>query len=1275
MKRFLQRVLKVFAYTAAGVVILLAIAVGLFRLFLPRLPEYQDEIKGWASSAIGLQVEFSGMDARWGLSGPELAFYDAELIRTGSESRLVAAREVRIGIAVTRLLFDRTLVVDRIVIRDTNLDVRQLENGDWWIQGNGVDQWFATDVGSAQTFGDIELVGQDLRISLMQPGDERPRFFSVPRSLVSVDQHRIAVDADVRLPDDLGRQVALTATRLPAGADGEYVWDVLVDASDINLSGWSQLQPNERWRILSGQGDLELSLAYADGMITDATAEADFEGVSLAPNRLFDISGLFELDVAGDGWLAAVQKFKVATAEHEWPETTLRVEASTDADGAIIMMDLRASYLYLPDAMLGLPWLAEEQRQFMEGLEPSGTIRELSATLSEFDLDLPRYDVALDLDDVGFGAAEGRPGLRGFSGQLRANRAGGRLEIDARDLTVESPEYLAEAVLVDSVDGTVIWRRSRNRIVVLSDSVHLVSPFFESRSNVQLTLPENASPEIDLASSWSISDIAVAKRYIPKKILKPKLYDWFQEALVSGSIPRGTTRLHGPLDKFPFDGGEGQLLVEGSVRDLTFKYQPLWPAAERADLEVVVDNTRLYSVKNRSLNAGNEAIDADVEIADLRDPVLTIKAFVTGTLDTIKDFSMQSPIGDLFGGNLDRVDVGGDATFGLDLEIPLKDAESFAFNGRLRTTNGSLQVAGFDPPFTELFGEVTMTRDEITSEGLVGRFLGEDINIELTAPEDGAFSVVASVAGSVTAEAVISELGVPLEGLISGATAYDARVLFPRAKAEMPEPLTIQVETDLDGLALEFPEPLGKDAMTPLLVRGDLRFLSGGTVIESAGFTENRIAWQIAFDRLDDAWELDRGMVMLGRDVMVPAETRGLHIHGVVDRVRLDDWLSLSRSGDDKAGAAAQIRSIDLEIDNFFALGQHLRGHRVRVDRSALDWLVQLDGEDVVGSIFVPYDFGSDRAMVLDMERLRLPGDDVSPPDDATLDPRQLPPISLKAAEFALGDRHFGAVDVELARVPEGLTATTLHGEDPSFTIDGTGRWVIDDSDVMGSRSFLTATLISTNVEQTMRRLGFAPGIVSDDMRVEFDMSWSGGPRGDFLDVLDGNVQVRFEDGQLEEVEPGAGRIFGLMSFLALPRRLSLDFSDVFNKGFGFDSIAGTFRLEDGTAYTCDLSLEGPAADIGIVGRASLTAREYEQVAVVSAEVGATLPIVGAVVGGPPGAAAMLIFSQIFKKPLQEMSQVYYGIEGSWDAPTIDATNAEDFVRHGLLAGCIDDAP
>jgi uncharacterized protein YhdP len=205
-----------------------------------------------------------------------------------------------------------------------------------------------------------------------------------------------------------------------------------------------------------------------------------------------------------------------------------------------------------------------------------------------------------------------------------------------------------------------------------------------------------------------------------------------------------------------------------------------------------------------------------------------------------------------------------------------------------------------------------------------------------------------------------------------------------------------------------------------------------------------------------------------------------------------------------------------------------------------------------------------------------------------------------------------------------------------------------------------------------MARLNYQPGIVSQSMRMLLDIDWSGGPRANFFDVVDGQVEVRVENGQLEEVEPGAGRMFGLMSIVALPRRLSLDFRDVFSKGFGFDSITGTFRIDDGKTYTCDLSLDGPAADIGIVGEADLASRSYDQTAIVSANVGNTLPIVGAVVAGPQVAAALLIFSQIFKKPLQEVGQVYYGISGSWDEPRVESANSEAFVASGRLAGCLE---
>ena len=122
------------------------------------------------------------------------------------------------------------------------------------------------------------------------------------------------------------------------------------------------------------------------------------------------------------------------------------------------------------------------------------------------------------------------------------------------------------------------------------------------------------------------------------------------------------------------------------------------------------------------------------------------------------------------------------------------------------------------------------------------------------------------------------------------------------------------------------------------------------------------------------------------------------------------------------------------------------------------------------------------------------------------------------------------------------------------------------------------ATLNSSDVRTTLARLDFVQGISGESMGVVVDLSWSGGPRASFLDVLDGKVQMRLENGALEEVEPGAGRMLGLVSFVALPRRLSLDFRDVFNKGFRYDSIAGTSVSKTAIASTCDMSLEGPAA-------------------------------------------------------------------------------------------------
>ncbi len=617
--------------------------------------------------------------------------------------------------------------------------------------------------------------------------------------------------------------------------------------------------------------------------------------------------------------------------------------------------------------------------------------------------------------------------------------------------------------------------------------------------------------------------------------------------------------------------------------------------------------------------------------------------------------------------------VSGEASLNLDLTVPLKvdRLQEFEFVARIRSNNGTLAIEGFPPPITDLIGEVTIERTRISSEGLGARFLGREINILLERSEDPLYSVVAIVDGMISAEGIVDDLGMPIEGLIDGLSAYEARILFPNGKSETPSALTIQIDTELQGMSLDFPEPLGKPADASLAISGDIRFLPGGEIIESSGIGAGGLSWQLAFNRPEGYLDFDRGMLALGGATLAPADTRGLHIRGGAEVVRLQDWLNLSRSGESKVGAADRIRSIDITVDDLYLFGQRLQNHRVRVDRSARDWLVQFDGADVAGSVFVPYDFAGDRAMIFDMQKLRLPGGDDEGAPATDLDPRTLPPIQLKAEQFAFGDRYLGRVEVQLDRTPDGLEAASISSVGDTFGIEGSGRWVADSDDPLGSHTSVAATLTSTNVATTMGRLNYEPGIVSDAMTMSFDLDWSGSPRADFFDVLDGSVQVRLGNGQLEEVEPGAGRMFGLMSIVALPRRLSLDFRDVFSKGFGFDKITGTFTIENGITSTCDLSLEGPAADIGIVGQADLSRRVYDQTAIVSANVGNTLPIVGAVVAGPQVAAALLIFSQIFKKPLKEVGQVYYGISGSWDEPAVESANLAAFVASGELAGCL----
>ena len=751
------------------------------------------------------------------------------------------------------------------------------------------------------------------------------------------------------------------------------------------------------------------------------------------------------------------------------------------------------------------------------------------------------------------------------------------------------------------------------------------------------------------------------------------LGEWLQMAPVAGVVRRGTLRLNGSLDRFPFDDGDGSFHVAAAFEDFVLRYSENWPAPAISYIDVAVDNMRLTS--NRSLIdvLGNSVENAQLVIPDLRNPIIEINAFATGTLESLRNFGVSSPINEVLGGQLERVEVGGDVSLDLTVSYPVQDKLNYDFSARIRSSDGAVRIEGFAPPITELNGVVAVTKDSLGTESLFGRFLGNPLDLELARVDDPAspHSVLLDATGSTTADALVSEFGLPLADLVHGRMDFNANIRFPNALAETPGIMQIVVESDLRGFGIEMPGPFAKDADEVLPLTMSIEFPEENR-IDSAGGLADDLMWNVRFLNDQGGWDFDRGVLAVGGEYPEAPEGRGLHIAGQTPEVRVHDWLALARHGERDGGIGDRVRTIDVTVENLFVVGQQLTDHRVIVNRGGTDWTIQITGEQAEGTVTVPYDFNGERPLIVEMNHLFLPGsDEETAADEIAVDPRTLPDIQISVSDFSLGDRFFGQLEMDLRRTDNGLESDNLSTVDESFTFTGAAGWIVDIYEDSGQRTYFDAKLKSTNIEQTMLRLNYQPGIAGDDLEVNVDVSWAGGPRQDFMGSLNGSVQARLGEGQLEDVEPGAGRVFGLMSVVALPRRLSLDFRDVFDSGFSFDKITGNFRLVNGEAFTCDLTLTSPAADVGIVGRAGLDARDYSQTALVSANVGNTLPVAGYVVAGPQVAAALLIFSQIFKKPLQEMGQVYYAIDGSWDEPTIDVADAARFASNSSLAGCI----
>jgi uncharacterized protein YhdP len=400
-----------------------------------------------------------------------------------------------------------------------------------------------------------------------------------------------------------------------------------------------------------------------------------------------------------------------------------------------------------------------------------------------------------------------------------------------------------------------------------------------------------------------------------------------------------------------------------------------------------------------------------------------------------------------------------------------------------------------------------------------------------------------------------------------------------------------------------------------------------------------------------------------------------LWIRGDVPSLNVDDWLAFQRNLDaHPAPAAAQPAKLafdgfDVEAGVLQALGRRFNDLKVRGRRTGDDWRLSLDGREIAGSAIwqgaVPSQ--PNGRVVARLTRLVPPGAGELTPWGGAVDApardvaaNPWPAIDITSDALFRGGHNVGKLEVLAHPVGEDWQIEKLSVVNDAGRIDAGGSW-------RGGRAQQTKLDVKVDVQEAgsfLAHFAMPDAIKGAPTTIEGQLEWEGAPSDFDYPTLAGTFRVKSGAGQFLKADPGVGRLLGVLSLQALPRRISLDFRDVFSEGFAFDSVTGNVRIRSGVMHTEAFKLAGPAAAVDIAGDVDL-ARETQQLRVrvvpslsssVSAGAAALFianPLVGAAVG-----AGALLAQKILNNPIEQLFAYEYSVSGAWDEPLVQRLNS-----------------
>ena len=1201
-------------------------------------------------------VELENIEGHWQGLHPVLKIKGASLSLPG-ESHALYISELSLRVKLVPSLLSGNLLLHSLHSTIQKIILVRDHEGLWWLNDIPFTAQTKTEARlDLHAFFQRLPAFSDIEIGQIQLRDQRTGsdYLIQHTSLRnSRKNEQLAMQLSAQLPASLGSQLELS---LQGDASRQQVY---VQAKTLNLAALigllSMQSPALEKAHLSVQSWLSLERFQLKKVVTQANLSSLVLNRAQASGPAISAQIHASAESQSAGWRINSRLQNIQQGAQHYSDVHTQLLIGHADEKPVLWID-QLELSLISEIVSGL--LQDEQAlQWLSGLQAQGQLSDIVAQLESA---APKQSL-LEFDFKRLQSTPYRsiPGLSGVDGHVLFAQGRAQLELEAKQLTVDFADLFRAPLQLDVLRSSAFIEMHESAINVASDHFELANSDLKLAGRLWLEIPASGRAFMSLRAHYQDGDIGAVSRYLPVKIMPQKVVQWLDESIQGGRLTEGDFLFHGRLVNPSVLHKNSSGIMHASLQiqrpQLTFLKD--WPAVTRGEGRLDFINASLQGDLKQVHFAASQVDRVQLEIADFLNSRLSIQVDTKSTAQSLLDTLSRLPILQVFKEVKAKTStLSGQVQTQLKLDIPLSPAlkHKLSVQATARLQDVALNIPSWMVDFSQMSGVVNIENEAVSANALTGRYYGDPVRLSVVPdPKHGRTGF--QMSGKLQSQHLLQLVPEYLRQPVSGVSSWNIAASVAHQADQQQPLLKLSARSDLAGTRLEFPEPARILAEQPQNLLFDAELSTQGEFM----FDLDLSAQLKAHGKLDLSDKARSRMQYLTVGLGGNGDShehKGISITGNVKQLNVSNWIDyigryFNTKSDDPGYFLRQINFMDLTIDQLLVRGQQAMDSRLQLTNNGSLLQGILDSTLVKGTFELPFSMDQQHPLVADLEYINLVRS--TSPDKIQLKVSDMPDLLITSKTIAYEDMIFSDLILSTRAQGNSFLIDQLDFSRDQVQLKSSGKWQFDPLH-KDHVSVFNIDVKGKNFGQTVQNLGLGESIKDGEVDFNGQIGWG----GDLFNInwpsLLGEVSLQLEDGYLKNVEPGAGRFVGLLSFNALPKRLFLDFGDVVKEGMQFNQIKGEFSIKGEQLHTENASLDSIAAKVDISGSTNLRDQTYDQNMTITPKIGDTLPLIGTIAAGNAVGWGLLLLQKIFKKPIEKSVEIEYKVTGSWEQPQVD---------------------